>query len=120
MTELLPPNTFPEFYHFQRFRYDWHLIFYPHGSKDYFSSGKEAAHSAREGKVRDFLIRLQRRLGLRQREMLFFASTEFGNFGTGHIHALSRITSKCTTCNHFKVHHFGWVFSAGLRGWLAR
>jgi hypothetical protein len=29
---------------------------------------------------------------------------------------LSRITSKCTTCNHFKVHHFGWVFSAGLRG----
>ena len=33
---------------------------------------------------------------------------------------LSRITSKCTTCNHFKVHHFGWVFSAGLRGWLAR
>jgi len=33
---------------------------------------------------------------------------------------VSRITSKCTTCNHFKVHHFGWVFSAGLRGWLAR
>ena len=29
---------------------------------------------------------------------------------------VSRITSKCTTCNHFKVHHFGWVFSAGLRG----
>jgi hypothetical protein len=33
---------------------------------------------------------------------------------------LSPITSKCTTSNHFKVHHFGWVFSAGLSGWLAR
>jgi hypothetical protein len=37
-----------------------------------------------------------------------------------NIFLMSRITSKCTTCNHFKVHHFGWVFSAGLRGWLAR
>jgi|GEM_PF-4515705 len=26
---------------------------------------------------------------------------------------LSPITSKCTTCDHFKVHHFGWVFSDG-------
>jgi hypothetical protein len=26
------------------------------------------------------------------------------------IHKLSPITSKCTTCDHFKVHHFGWVF----------
>ena len=34
--------------------------------------------------------------------------------------AVSPITSKCTGSNHFKVHHFGWVFSAGLRGWLAR
>jgi hypothetical protein len=34
--------------------------------------------------------------------------------------ALSPITSKCTTSNHFKVHHFGWVFFAGLSGWLAR
>ena len=33
---------------------------------------------------------------------------------------VSPITSKCTTCNHFKVHHFGWVFSAGLSWWLAR
>ena len=24
--------------------------------------------------------------------------------------ALSPITSKCTTCDHFKVHHFGWGF----------
>ena len=31
---------------------------------------------------------------------------------------MSPITSKCTTCDHFKVHHFGWVISAGLRrGW---
>ena len=22
--------------------------------------------------------------------------------------------------DHLKMHHFGWVFSAGLRGWLAR
>ena len=34
--------------------------------------------------------------------------------------ALSPVTSKCTTCDHFKVHHLGWVFSDGLRGWLAR
>jgi hypothetical protein len=33
---------------------------------------------------------------------------------------LSPVTSKCTTCGHFKVHHFGWVFSDGLRGRLAR
>ena len=33
---------------------------------------------------------------------------------------LSPVTSKCTTCDHFKVHHLGWVFSDGLRGWLAR
>jgi hypothetical protein len=29
---------------------------------------------------------------------------------------LSPITSKCTTCDHFKVHHFGWGISGGLRG----
>jgi hypothetical protein len=23
---------------------------------------------------------------------------------------VSPITSKCTTCDHFKVHHFGWGF----------
>jgi hypothetical protein len=48
---------------------------------------------------------------------------EFLVLGLGFVGKLgdvSRITSKCTTCNHFKVHHFGWVFSAGLRGWLAR
>ena len=33
---------------------------------------------------------------------------------------VSPVTSKCTTCDHFKVHHLGWVFSDGLRGWLAR
>ena len=33
---------------------------------------------------------------------------------------LSPVTSKCATCDHFKVHHLGWVFSDGLRGWLAR
>ena len=33
---------------------------------------------------------------------------------------LSPITSKCTTCDHFKVHHSGRVFSDGLRAWLAR
>ena len=37
-----------------------------------------------------------------------------------HPHVLSPVTSKCTTCDHFKVHHPGWVFSDGLRGWLAR
>jgi hypothetical protein len=31
-----------------------------------------------------------------------------GNFRLGEI--LSPITSKCTTCDHFKVHHFGRVF----------
>jgi hypothetical protein len=30
--------------------------------------------------------------------------------------AVSPITSKCTTCDHFKVHHFGWGISGGLRG----
>jgi hypothetical protein len=34
--------------------------------------------------------------------------------------SVSPVTSKCTTCGHFKVHHFGWVFSDGLRGRLAR
>ena len=29
---------------------------------------------------------------------------------------VSPITSKCTTCDHFKVHHFGWGISGGLRG----
>ena len=31
---------------------------------------------------------------------------------------LSAITSKCTSCDHFKVHHFGWGFCGGWRcGW---
>jgi len=37
--------------------------------------------------------------------------------------AVSPVTSKCTTCGHmlgFKVHHFGWLFFASLRGDLAR
>jgi UDP-galactopyranose mutase len=29
---------------------------------------------------------------------------------------LSPITSKCTTCDHFKVHHFGWGVCGGWRG----
>jgi hypothetical protein len=28
----------------------------------------------------------------------------------GRAEFLSPITSKCTTCDHFKVHHFGRVF----------
>ena len=36
------------------------------------------------------------------------------------IHFVSPITSKCTTCDHFKVHHFGWGFSDGWSGCLAR
>ena len=26
---------------------------------------------------------------------------------------MSPVTSKCTTCGHFKVHHFGWAFCEG-------
>jgi hypothetical protein len=37
-----------------------------------------------------------------------------------HTRAVSPVTSKCTTCDHFKVHHRGWVFSDALRGALAR
>jgi hypothetical protein len=28
----------------------------------------------------------------------------------GYQDDLSPVTSKCTTCDHFKVHHFGWGF----------
>lgn len=88
MTEFLPPNTIPEFHFFQRFSYDWQLVFYSHDETNPFSSGSEAANNRRERLARDFMNRLQRRIGLRQKEMLFFASTEFGKSEKGHLHVL--------------------------------
>jgi hypothetical protein len=88
MTSLLPANTVPEFHFFQRFRYDWHLVFYSHKENGWFTSQSEAAFTEREGKARDFMNRLQRRLELRQKEMFFFATTEFGDTGSGHLHVL--------------------------------
>jgi hypothetical protein len=88
MSKLLPENTFPEFHFYQRFTYAWHLIFYDHNEKGYCSIRSEKDYTKREGVARDFLNRLQRRLGLRHKEMIFFASTEFGKFQKGHFHVL--------------------------------
>lgn len=88
MKNLLPANTVPEFHHFQRLCFDWHLVFYCHNGDASFSSQHESAFTQREGLARDFMNRLQRRLGLRQKEMAFFAATEFGKTGRGHLHIL--------------------------------
>jgi hypothetical protein len=88
MNSFLPANTVPEFHYFQRFRFDWHLVFYSHNENGKFSSQGEAAFTQREGQARDFLNRLQRRLGLRKKEMTFLATTEFGIAGRGHLHVI--------------------------------
>jgi hypothetical protein len=88
MTTILPPNTVPEFHYFKRYRYDWHLVLYCHDDGTFFGSQSEAAYTKREGQARDFINRIQRRLGLRQKEMIFFATTEFGDTGNGHLHLL--------------------------------
>lgn len=97
MNILLPPNTIPEFHYFQRFRWDWHLVFYCHNENDPFVNKRESAFTLRENLTRDFMIRLQRRLGLRAKEIVFFASTEFGITQRGHLHvllSLDRLRSK--------------------------
>jgi hypothetical protein len=88
MSNLLPANTVPEFYYFQRFCFDWHLVLYCHNEDSIFASQSEAAFPRREGQARDFLNRIQQRLGFRGKEMLFFAVTEFGSSGSGHLHIL--------------------------------
>ncbi len=88
MNEFLPANTVPEFHYFQRFCFDWHLVFYCHNEDAMFSSQHEGAFTHREGQARDFMNRLQRRLSLRENEMVFFATTEFGKTGGGHLHIL--------------------------------
>ncbi len=88
MTNLLPPNTEPEFFFFQRFRYDFHLVFKCHDETNSFASRSEAAYTRRERQVCDFMHGLQKALGLRRKEMIFFGSTEFGKSNRGHIHLL--------------------------------
>jgi hypothetical protein len=88
MNEFLPANTVPEFHSMQRFCFDWHLVFYSHNGNGRFTSQSEAAFTQREGQARDFMNRLQRRLAIRQKEMFFFATTEFGKSGKGHLHIL--------------------------------
>lgn len=103
MTSLLPANTVPEFHYFQRFRYDWHLVFYSHNEGASFSSQSEAAFTQREGQVRDFLNRIQRLLGLRMKEMVFFAATEFGDTGNGHLHVLVSLDGLRQKCRLEKL-----------------
>jgi hypothetical protein len=86
--QLLPSNTVPEFYSMQWFHYDYHLVFYCHDSENFFASTSEAAHNYREGKARDFMNRLQMRLKLRQGEMMYCGTTEFGKAALGHLHIL--------------------------------
>jgi hypothetical protein len=88
MTNLLPPNTVPEFYALHQFTYDWHLVVYSHNEGSSFASRSEAAYTKREGLARDFMNRLQRRLGLRQKDLFFLGVTEFGDTQKGHLHLL--------------------------------
>jgi len=83
---FIPANTVPEFHFFQRFHFDWEMVFYCHDDDHFFVSSAEAASNYRESKARDFMNRLQRRLRLRQGEMIYFVSTEFGKVGYGHLH----------------------------------
>jgi hypothetical protein len=83
---FLPENTVPEFHFFQRFHFDWEMVFYCHNEDHLFVSSAESAFNYRESKARDFMNRLQRRLRLRQGEMIYFVSTEFGKSGYGHLH----------------------------------
>lgn len=88
MTSLLPRNTFPEFYYFKRFTYDFHLVFKCAKETNSFASLSEAAYTRRERQVSDSMHYLQKQLGLRQKEMIFFGSTEFGSENRAHVHLL--------------------------------
>jgi hypothetical protein len=103
MTTILPPNTVPEFHYFKRYRYDWHLVLYCHDDGTFFGSQSEAAYTKREGQARDFINRIQRRLGLRQKEMIFFATTEFGDTGSGHLHVLISLDGLRQKCRSEKL-----------------
>jgi len=105
MTTILPPNTVPEFHFFKRYRYDWHLVFYCHDDGSFFASQREAAYTKRESQARDFMNRVQRRLGLRQKEMIFFATTEFGDTGNGHLHLLISMDGLRKKCRLDKIEY---------------
>lgn len=88
VNSLLPQNTHSEYYGLKQYGYDWHLVFYSHDERDPFVASGDAGENGREGVIRDFMIRLQRRLKLRDNQFLFVAVSEYGRARLGHVHAL--------------------------------
>jgi hypothetical protein len=84
----LPENTHPEYYYFSKLNYDWHIILNCHNGRNAFTRKDEAGYTARDGKVQDFMIRLQRLMGLRQNEYAYLAADEYGEFDKPHVHIL--------------------------------